>query len=68
MAAFKSQLPSKACAHCGRPFQWRRKWARPLKTAAAGAGGAPAATATGTVWDEVKYCSDACRKGRGPRA
>lgn len=21
-------LPVKACAHCGRPFCWRRKWAR----------------------------------------
>ncbi|MEX1315740.1 MAG: DUF2256 domain-containing protein [Synechococcaceae cyanobacterium] len=18
--------PTKVCAHCGRPFQWRRKW------------------------------------------
>ncbi|MBL8982977.1 MAG: DUF2256 domain-containing protein [Gemmatimonadetes bacterium] len=24
----KSQLPEKACASCGRPFTWRRKWAR----------------------------------------
>ncbi|PSJ46920.1 DUF2256 domain-containing protein [Zobellella taiwanensis] len=21
-------LPSKLCALCGRPFDWRRKWAR----------------------------------------
>lgn len=20
--------PEKTCARCGRPFQWRRKWAR----------------------------------------
>jgi hypothetical protein len=24
----KSNLPSKACATCGRPFEWRKKWAR----------------------------------------
>jgi hypothetical protein len=42
----KPQLPEKTCLHCGRPFAWRRKWAR--------------------VWDEVRYCSDACRRGRVP--
>ncbi|MGQ5702683.1 DUF2256 domain-containing protein [Sandaracinobacteroides sp. A072] len=44
----KADLPSKTCAHCGRPFSWRRKWSR--------------------VWDEVRYCSDACRSGRMPKA
>ncbi|MCS6864905.1 MAG: DUF2256 domain-containing protein [Gemmataceae bacterium] len=24
----KSDLPTKVCAHCGRPFAWRKKWAR----------------------------------------
>lgn len=24
----KAHLPSKPCAACGRPFTWRRKWAR----------------------------------------
>ncbi|WP_083846476.1 DUF2256 domain-containing protein [Bradyrhizobium sp. ORS 285] len=24
----KSDLPTKMCAACGRPFAWRRKWAR----------------------------------------
>ena len=24
----KSDLPSKPCAACGRPFTWRRKWER----------------------------------------
>ncbi|WP_375588371.1 DUF2256 domain-containing protein [Hoeflea alexandrii] len=24
----KSNLPQKLCATCGRPFTWRRKWAR----------------------------------------
>ena len=24
----KSQLPDKICAACGRPFVWRKKWAR----------------------------------------
>ncbi|WP_082805308.1 DUF2256 domain-containing protein [Pseudomonas sp. BMS12] len=24
----KADLPSKLCAVCGRPFSWRRKWAR----------------------------------------
>ncbi|WP_184947567.1 DUF2256 domain-containing protein [Salinisphaera orenii] len=24
----KADLPEKTCAHCGRPFAWRRKWAR----------------------------------------
>ncbi|MCX7051442.1 MAG: DUF2256 domain-containing protein [Proteobacteria bacterium] len=39
--------PVKTCAHCGRPFEWRKKWARD--------------------WDQVKYCSDACRRGLVPR-
>lgn len=26
--ARKGELPQKACARCGRPFAWRRKWAR----------------------------------------
>ncbi|WP_420134602.1 DUF2256 domain-containing protein [Rhodopseudomonas sp.] len=24
----KSDLPQKTCAACGRPFAWRKKWAR----------------------------------------
>ncbi len=24
----KGDLPMKVCATCGRPFAWRRKWAR----------------------------------------
>ncbi|MFN4294548.1 MAG: DUF2256 domain-containing protein [Thermoflexales bacterium] len=24
----KSQLPTKVCPICGRPFVWRKKWAR----------------------------------------
>lgn len=24
----KSDLPEKVCATCGRPFTWRKKWAR----------------------------------------
>ncbi|MGB3165920.1 MAG: DUF2256 domain-containing protein [Alteraurantiacibacter sp.] len=24
----KSDLPSKICAACGRPFTWRKKWER----------------------------------------
>jgi len=40
----KEQLPRKICVQCGRPFTWRKKWAR--------------------QWDEVRYCSDRCRKSR----
>ncbi|MEM6385257.1 MAG: DUF2256 domain-containing protein [Pseudomonadota bacterium] len=40
----KRDLPQKTCATCGRPFAWRKKWAK--------------------VWDEVKYCSDRCRRAR----
>jgi hypothetical protein len=40
----KADLPSKPCTACGRPFAWRRKWAK--------------------CWDDVKFCSDACRTGR----
>ncbi|MHA3978499.1 DUF2256 domain-containing protein [Halovulum sp. GXIMD14794] len=40
-----NDLPVKTCAACGRPFTWRRKWARD--------------------WENVKYCSDRCRKARG---
>lgn len=42
----KRDLPRKICERCGRPFTWRRKWARD--------------------WERVRYCSDACRRGRGP--
>lgn len=38
----KSDLPTKDCKHCGRPFTWRKKWAK--------------------VWEEVKYCSERCRR------
>ncbi|MFZ1467494.1 MAG: DUF2256 domain-containing protein [Paracoccaceae bacterium] len=24
----KADLPQKTCASCGRPFGWRKKWAR----------------------------------------
>lgn len=24
----KSDLPQKTCAACGRPFAWRKKWAK----------------------------------------
>ena len=24
----KSHLPSKVCVVCGRPFNWRKRWAR----------------------------------------
>ncbi|MEL6288056.1 MAG: DUF2256 domain-containing protein [Pseudomonadota bacterium] len=44
----KSDLPQKDCLTCGRPFTWRKKWAR--------------------VWDEVKYCSERCRRARSSRA
>ncbi|MFO8037860.1 MAG: DUF2256 domain-containing protein [Sodalinema sp.] len=40
----KSNLPQKVCAVCGRPFEWRKKWAN--------------------CWDEVKYCSERCRRRR----
>lgn len=40
----KQNLPAKICRHCGRPFAWRKKWARD--------------------WEHVRYCSDACRKGK----
>ncbi|NJN61511.1 MAG: DUF2256 domain-containing protein [Coleofasciculaceae cyanobacterium RL_1_1] len=40
----KSDLPTKICQTCQRPFTWRKKWA--------------------SCWDEVKYCSDRCRRHR----
>ncbi|WNC59574.1 DUF2256 domain-containing protein [Thermosynechococcus sp. QS41] len=40
----KENLPSKICLVCGRPFQWRKKWAN--------------------CWEEVKYCSERCRRRR----
>ena len=39
--------PTRTCAQCGRPFEWRKKWARD--------------------WEQVKFCSDACRRGKVPR-
>jgi len=43
----KSELPEKICITCGRPFAWRKKWAR--------------------CWEEVRYCSDRCRRARHTR-
>ncbi|MEQ8820298.1 MAG: DUF2256 domain-containing protein [Sumerlaeia bacterium] len=28
MAHKKLNMPEKICVHCGRPFAWRKKWAR----------------------------------------
>ncbi|MCB1427278.1 MAG: DUF2256 domain-containing protein [Zhengella sp.] len=41
----RNGLPQKICAACGRPFAWRRKWARD--------------------WENVRYCSDRCKRARG---
>ncbi|WP_082127315.1 DUF2256 domain-containing protein [Calothrix sp. 336/3] len=40
----KSDLPTKVCVVCQRPFTWRKKWE--------------------DCWDEVKYCSERCRRRR----
>jgi hypothetical protein len=40
----RKPLESKICIVCGRPMNWRKKWAK--------------------NWAEVKYCSDACRRGK----
>ncbi len=44
----KTDLPSKTCLACGRPYLWRKKWA--------------------AVWDELKYCSERCRRNRPGKA
>ncbi|MCL6526452.1 DUF2256 domain-containing protein [Meiothermus granaticius] len=28
LEGFKQRLPIKVCSRCGRPFQWRKRWAR----------------------------------------
>ncbi|WP_337153249.1 DUF2256 domain-containing protein [Pseudomonas protegens] len=38
----KAELPRKDCAACGRPFTWRKRWAR--------------------CWDQVRWCSERCRR------
>ncbi|NGN96654.1 DUF2256 domain-containing protein [Grimontia sp. S25] len=40
----KATLPSKDCNKCGKPFSWRKKWAK--------------------CWEEVKFCSERCRRAR----
>ncbi|MBC6996761.1 DUF2256 domain-containing protein [Neolewinella lacunae] len=47
MAHKKTDLPTKVCPVCQRPFAWRKKWER--------------------VWDEVRYCSERCKRQR-PKA
>ncbi|MEM1260828.1 MAG: DUF2256 domain-containing protein [Pseudomonadota bacterium] len=42
----KSELPTKICPVCERPFAWRKKWARD--------------------WDNVRYCSERCRRQAPP--
>jgi len=41
-ARTKNGFAPRICAACGRPFEWRKKWARD--------------------WDQVRWCSDACRQ------
>jgi hypothetical protein len=41
-ARTKNGFAPRICAACGRPFEWRKKWARD--------------------WDNVRWCSDACRQ------
>lgn len=41
----KADLPTKLCPVCGRPFAWRKAWAKD--------------------WEQVVYCSDACRRRKG---
>jgi hypothetical protein len=83
----KSTLPSKTCAVCGRPFEWRKKWEKVRRSAPSPCAEWPIEAAAGggsrrwffdpspcpltlvtlppqQVWDEVKYCSDRCRKRR----
>ncbi len=43
----KSDLPTKICPVCQRPFTWRKKWA--------------------DCWDDVKYCSERCRRSNTGR-
>ncbi|AYF86783.1 DUF2256 domain-containing protein [Pseudomonas sp. JS3066] len=43
----KTELPSKVCPVCDRPFLWRKRWRR--------------------CWDEVRYCSERCRRLARPR-
>ena len=43
----KSDLPTKTCPVCQRPFAWRKKWR--------------------DCWDEVRYCSERCRRQRNAR-
>ena len=44
----KSDLPTKICPVCQRPFAWRKKWR--------------------DCWDEVRYCSERCRRNRSKTA
>jgi len=43
----KGNLPSKICVACGKPMEWRKKWAK--------------------VWEEVKFCSERCRRNKSLR-
>lgn len=45
MPRSKSDLPTKICPVCQRPFTWRKKWEN--------------------CWDDVKYCSERCRRRKG---
>jgi hypothetical protein len=40
----QGERPTKICATCGLPFEYRKKWEK--------------------VWDDVKYCSERCRRSR----
>ncbi|MGA1361558.1 MAG: DUF2256 domain-containing protein [Ilumatobacteraceae bacterium] len=44
-ARTKNGNEPRTCAACGKPFEWRRKWARD--------------------WQNVKWCSERCRRSAG---
>lgn len=44
----KSELPTKTCPVCARPFAWRKKWERD--------------------WENVRYCSERCRRAAPRKA
>ena len=44
-ARTKNGFAPRICAACGRPFEWRKKWARD--------------------WENVRWCSVACRQRGG---
>lgn len=60
----KAELPAKTCPACGRPFVWRKRWARDWERVVY----CSEACRRGRGRDAASRASSSCPGGRAPRS